>query len=58
MKKPVDKRVKLDELNEKIFNAGHRHDEGEWRRYTKQAVAIADELGLVYTVTGYGLKFA
>ena len=56
MAKQVDKHAKLAELNKRIFNAGHRHDEGEWKRYTKQAVALADELGLTYKITGYGLK--
>ena len=51
----MDLKKKLEELNEKIFLAGHRHDDGAWRRYTEQAVAIADELDLRYRVTGYGL---
>lgn len=53
----MDLTTKLAELNEKIFLAGHRHDEAAWRRYTREAVKIADELGLEYEVTGYGLTF-
>ena len=52
----MDLMKKLAELNEKIFLAGHRHDDSAWQRYTKQAVEIADELNLRYKVTGYGLE--
>ena len=50
----MDRLAKLQELNKKIFDAGHRHDNAMWMRYTKQAKALADELGLKYKVTGYG----
>ena len=52
----MTKQAKLDELNKKIFEAGHRHDEAAWKRYTTQAKALADELGITYKVTGYGLE--
>ena len=51
----MDRLAKLHELNKKIFDAGHRHDNAMWIRYTKQAKALANELGLKYKVTGYGL---
>lgn len=51
-----DLRAKLDLYNEKAFEAGHRHDDQAWRKYTKAAKQIADQLGLKYKVTGYGLE--
>ena len=51
-----DLRAKLDLYNEKAFEAGHRHDDQAWRKYTKLAKQIADQLGLKYKVTGYGLE--
>ena len=51
-----DLRAKLDLYNEKAFEAGHRHDDRAWRKYTKAAKQIADQLGLTYKITGYGLE--